>query len=73
MVGNRLATEKELMITATAYQNPNDRYDKITGKKLALTRALNSYAFQARYDFDQPFLRTLRTYFWAAFWDEFNN
>ena len=49
-----------LVAIGVAHLNPKDRYNKIIGKKIALTRAL-------RWNFPKP----LRKMIWAAFYKEF--
>jgi len=44
-----------------SYHNPIDRYSKITGKKIALTRAISSFS------------KSERVSFWKAFHKEFSN
>jgi len=48
-------------ITGFAHHNPIDKYNKITGKKLALARALDR----------KVFTRSERCLFWEAFYKEF--
>jgi hypothetical protein len=62
-------TEKHLISIGTAYQNPADRYNKVTGKKIALTRAMNSSGFKVRFPVNE--IRDTRFHFWGAFWSEF--
>ena len=72
VVDGKLKTAKVLIAQSAAYQSPKDQYDKVLGKKIALTRALASHSFCKQFQhLDPDQLKLIRTAFWNAFWDEF--
>jgi hypothetical protein len=49
--------EHQVVSEGVAYLHPNDQYNRLLGKKIALTKALQKWSRQDR------------TIFWRAFWE----